>query len=322
MKIGPFCAFPLLLALACAPRPAVRSRPSPPPPTPSPEPKKRTSGSDRVFFVIVPQVEDLNGEAVDQPALVPLACVDRGELRGGRGCLGLIPRGQQVLLEGSHRVAVAGRVRPHCEGEVSRAIGLALWSDPKEEVTYALWPADTKTTLQQIRRGAPYEPSNCRGWCSFERTGHPRVRISTEQRRWLADTVARTAPELGAGQARALEVAQLVTLDLDNDDKEDRIYAVSVVDRDADRYAFLFSAIYYVSGGSPDTLILLRRQDSDAIVLRGTLDLDRDGRRELWLMQIPTSGEGLGHAVLTLGREGPEVIGSHICRPQSDSEGE
>ena len=77
-----------------------------------------------------------------------------------------------------------------------------------------------------------------------------------------------------------------------------------------------------VSGPAKETFVANRAsfEDSDAIVLRATLDLDRDGRRELWLLFVPTSGEGSGHAVISLGREGPEVIGSYFCRPQSDDE--
>jgi len=267
-----------------------------------------------VLFAVVPDTEDPAGQPQGRPALVPLACADQGQLAGGRPCLGLVPLGSEVALEGGRRVVADGRGIALCEEEAGRAVGLTL-AGAVEGAGWAIWPPSALDRVKPARAALPGDPAaTCRGWCSFARTGHPRVRVTEEQRQRLAIAVARIAPELGRRAAR-LQVVQEITLDMEGDGKPERIYSVVVMEPKA-RYAFALSALLLERGLQ---LALLRRQNSDAIVVRGTLDLDGDGGQELHLLLVPTAGAGSGQMLLTLdagGRAG--LVGHYACEPAAE----
>jgi hypothetical protein len=113
-------------------------------------------------------------------------------------------------------------------------------------------------------------------------------------------------------------VVQELVLDVDGDGSDDRIYSVVVMLPERQSYGFSFSALFLASGRRPGQMDLLYRQDSDAIVVRGTLDLDADSNRELWILFSSTDGADDAHAVLSLRRGRPAVVGRYSCRPRTD----
>lgn len=289
---------PLLVLQACTP-------PPPPPPLGPPVPLSGASGAALVLFATSSRAAGRDGEPVDLSVLVPLACRDQSQLTGGFACLGMVPEGSTLALEGGERVTPGMRGRPYCQGRSARTEGLVL-EQPEDTPGYAVWPPSALKAVKPIERGA-----GCRGWCRFDRTGHPRVRIKPAVRRRLLKAARRHGLESGP---ETLEVVQEVTVDLDGDGKPEQLYSVAVPDGETDAYDFSFSALFVVHGTKRPRLLL--RRDSHAVVLRGTVDLDRDGRRELWLLLSPTVGVGDSWVVLARDPRSIEVIGAYSCDPR------
>ncbi len=262
-----------------------------------------------VLFAVLPMIEGLNGQALERSVLVPLACYGRGTLEGGQRCLSFMGQGGMPALEGGETVASENRARPFCPGAYHHVSGLGM----PGQVTagFGIWPAKKLSQVKVPAKGMPWKPSACKGWCAFGRTGHPRVRVEPEQMARLS-AAARAAgmpPEAGD-----LEVLQEYALDMDGDGRLERFYSLAAQARDPDEYAFLFSALVMQAGkGRP---MLVRRQDSAAVVLRGAVDLDGDGRRELWLLLTPTSGGGIAHEVIQIGQGTAVQIGNYTCQPR------
>ncbi len=267
------------------------------------------------LFTVVPQSVADDGRPVDLPALVPLACYEEGRLAGGTLCLGMVPaRTPLAMGEAGDRVVSAGRTRPHCEGEITRDVALGLAD--YEPGTYAVWPAAAHREFSPVRPGAAAGAS-CQGWCSFDRTGHPRVRAPAALRSSLSRTLAPLLKQAGLdADTEALQVVQQVEVDLDGDGAPERFTSVALPDAEQGEYAFAFSALLVANGKRPQERWVLRRQDTAAVVLRGTLDLDQDGTREMWLMLSPTSGGGEAHEVVTLvPGEQAALVGGYGCYP-------
>ena len=292
-----FAIIPIIVALlACKPPPPL------PPPGP-PVPLSGASGAAMVLFAVAPRASGRDGEPVDLPVLVPLACRDQSQLNGGRRCLGMIPEGATGGLEGGEKISPSMRARPYCQGRSARTEGLVL--EQPVDAGFAVWPPSALDAVKPVGGKA------CRGWCRFGRTGHPRVRVKPAVRQRLLEAARDSGLESGS---EVLEVVQQVTADLDGDGKAEQLYSVAVPDPETDEYDFSFSALFVISGtGRPRRLL---RKDSHAVVLRGTLDLDRDGRQELWLLLSPTAGAEDSWVVLARDRRSTEVIGAYQCFPR------
>ena len=240
---------------------------------------------------------------------MPLACFDGTAFLAPGRCLGLIRDLGEVATPTSG-VRVLGRGRYGCP-DSGREVEALVGEGPTPP-SFAVWPRRALSRVTPVKAGAPWQPSGCRGWCGFGRTGHPRVKLTPQRRARVVRAVTDAA---GDEPGRDLEVLQEVTVDLDGDGADERVYSLAVADRQAEGYAFRFSGLFLERGG---TLSLIRRADEDAVVLRGTLDLDGDGLRELWLLHAPTAGQGLTHALITLRTGHPEVIGRYDCRPEEE----
>ena len=262
-----------------------------------------------VLFAVIPLSEGVGGQALEKPALVPLACHGRGALEGGQRCLAFTEEGGVLKLEGGEQVVASGRTRPHCPGGLSRAMGLAL--PGPVSAGFAVWPAKRLAAVTVPTGGKPWEPSACQGWCSFRRAGHPRVRVEATQMARLAAAARAAGLPTDTGP---LEVLQAYTLDQDGDGKAERFFAVAALDPREEDYAFAFSALFME--GARGRPVLVRREDSAAVVLRGAVDLDGDGRRELWLLLTPTSGGGVGHEVVQVTQRRANLLGGYRCTPR------
>ena len=276
--------------------------PPPPPPSPGPPvPLSGAAGSAMVLFAVAPRAAGRDGTAVDLPVLVPLACRDQSQLNGGTACLGMVPEGSTLGLSGGERVTPRMRARPHCPGRSARTEGLVL--EQGADSGFAVWPPSAVMAVWTVRRGA-----GCRGWCRFGRAGHPRVRMKPALALRLRQAAQRHGLESGLEN---LELVQEVIVDLDGDGTPERLYSVAVADASTDSYEFSFSALFLVRKGARPRLLI--RKDSHAVVLRGTVDLDRDGRKELWLLLSPTAGVEDSWMVLAWDRRSTEVMGAYWC---------
>lgn len=296
----------VILCPGCASGPTRSQQPAPPA-----APAKELPGA-RVLFLVIPEVEGGDGLPEDRPVLMPLACQSAGRIMGGQLCLGTLPNNAALALEGGEVVYAQGRSRPYCEGVISRSRGLALSS--VGYATYAVWPPEDLGQVHPTEAGPPYR-TTCRGWCNFGRTGHPRIKIPAPLKPRLSAALA--AAKAGDSVEDA-ELVQTVDVDLDGDGTPERFYSVVIPDPGAEEYSFSFSALYLSWGKGTGALRLVRRADHAAVVVRGTLDLDGDGTRELWLLLTPTSSTGVTHEIQIMVGGRARLIGGYQCHPMQD----
>lgn len=266
-----------LWALGCgeaAPPAAPPAKPTPSIAPPAVQPPAEPHG--RVFLVA--------GES----GLAPVACHlgHVPKFSQGDECLELIKIGSSVRLESGQVVKVTGEGKAEC-GEGKAAVVDAL---PEALRGHAVAPADVDF-VEVIPPTTPDEADRA---------------ADEPLRRRLREAVEREHPELAP--AKGLKVRQVAQVDLDGDGKPETLVAVTVpgVGEDAPpAFAGLFHA--------PEGELPVRKLKSAAgtgvqYMLLGALDLDADGRPELWLNTYDDDGfvwsvEKLGSVDLTeLGR--------------------
>lgn len=275
----PLLALPLL---ALTPGCGEAAPPAPAPaavkaaPVLAPEVKPPATPHGRVFLVA--------GES----GLAPVACHlgHVPKFSQGDECLELVKVGSSVRLESGQVVKVTGEGKAEC-GEGKAAVVDAL---PEALRGHAVAPADVDF-VEVIPPTTPDEADKA---------------ADEPLRRRLREAVEREHPELAP--AKGLKVRQVAQVDLDGDGKPETLVAVTVpgVGEDAPpAFAGLFHA--------PEGELAVRKLKGAAgtgvqYMLLGALDLDADGRPELWLNTYDDDGfvwsvEKLGSVDLTeLGR--------------------
>jgi hypothetical protein len=206
--------------------------------------------------------------------LAPLVCRDEGRLGGGARCDRLASRVPSVGLEGGRRAKVLGRGSVACAERDAPA--LLVEAEEYEEPGFAAWPAEALAKIKPTLAPFPGKPVRCRGWCRFNRTGHRRVRVTPEVANRLGDAVESAYGSRPDG----LRVLQEVRADAD------LLHSVVLMDRSTEEYDFAFSALFLTQDNK---LHLLRREDGDAVVVRGTFDLGTGSSKP---------ARGLGHGSL------------------------
>lgn len=259
-----------------------------------------------MLFVMAKTTVGLGGEVKSREAAVPLACLLGEELASGRRCLGLVHPGDPVALDTGQQLRVKGLGRAFCHEQATDNAALIL-DGVAPGARHAIFPPSASDLVQP--------PASCRGWCTFNRTGHPRVKVSREQRHLLGQAVSTL---IRSAEEPRIEVVQLVVVDLDGKGAADTLFSVVVRDQEVKGYAFSFSGLFLVRGNQPNKVTLLHRKDSDAIVVRGTMDLNRDGQRELWLLLYPTEIVGITHLVQHLQDDRPLIFGRYACLQQAE----
>jgi hypothetical protein len=104
---------------------------------------------------------------------------------------------------------------------------------------------------------------------------------------------------------------QKASLDVDADGKKELfVSAVMLNPSDPDRY--LFSGLFMAPGGDLANVQLIDRvkKGTDVVKLFGAVDLDGDGKRELWT-GVAFEG-GAGERIVQLGAE-PKPLGKWTC---------
>jgi hypothetical protein len=234
---------------------------------------------------------------VVEGALLPLGCFDqpRKALRPGSECLDLPPPGAEVRLSAGETSVVktlGEPTEPLCtrgEGrKTARAIpGLTTGAN----FEWAVWPRSTFKEVVVVPDETVFS------------TGKP---LDGPERTALAAAIKRV------GQAEGELVAhQIARLPAAQEGSQDLFYSVFVTDPAAEEYRF--SGIFLAPGGNLERLQLLEqsRSKKDVFEVRGALDLDGNGTRELWLRMI--FDEGAGDALVRVDAQGARRLGSWSC---------
>ena len=223
-----------------------------------------------------------------EAGLAPVAChlAHVPKFSQGDECLALLKTGSNARLESGQVSRITGVGKADCgEGQA------ALVEAPPETLRgHATAPVETDfvevippVTPAEADKAAP-EPLRAR----------------------LREALAREFPDLAA--AKPLQVRQVAQIDLDADGKPETLVVVAVPAADPDAPP-AFSGLYVVPEGEVPVRKLKGEPGSGVqYMLLGALDLDADGRPELWLNTYDDDGfawsvEQLGSVELTeLGR--------------------
>ncbi len=270
-------ALPLVGTLACkgADEPAADKKedkkaaplPEPPPEPAVPEmdlsgPKPPEVGA--VFFSV-------------DGALLPLACFDPASkaIKGGNDCRTMVAEGSEVYMASSFGKKTLDKTATGTKDSLcgdQNALPTPQL-DAGGAFDWAVWPKSVAPGVVQI------DPKT---WSDRG------ALLSDDERAKVEAAIAKTSPAKGEFRSRQKAMA-----DIDGDGK-DEIFVSAVIAHPTDPDRNLFSALYMAPGGNWDALILLDRakKEIDVVRLRGTVDLDGDGKRELWTGIIVEGGAG------------------------------
>jgi hypothetical protein len=229
-------------------------------------------------------------------ALVPLACFDKakGAVVAGAECSALVAEGSEVYMESSFgkknlEKTGAGTVVSTCgdEGATPTAT-LSAGAD----YDWAVWPKSVAPTFEQL---SPDTWSD-RG-----------ARLEEAEAKAIQDAIAKQGDPKGEFLSK-----QKATIDIDGDNKKE-LFVSAVIINAADTNTYLFSGLLMAPGGDLANVQLIDRAKKgtgDIIKLFGAVDLDGDGKRELWT-GISFDG-GAGERVVQLGAQ-PTPLGKWTC---------
>jgi hypothetical protein len=244
------------------------------PPAPEPEPEPAVPEMD----LSGPKPPEVNAVffSVDG-ALLPLACYDAAskKLEGGNACGSKVAEGSEVYMASSFGKKTldktgAGTKASLCADENALPTPQL---DAGGAFDWAVWPKSLAPTVVQI------DPKT---WSDRG------ALLSDEEKAKVEAAIAKTSQAKGEFRSR-----QKANVDIDGDGK-DEIFVSAVIAHPTDPDRNLFSALYMAPGGNWDGLVLLDRgkKDIDVVRLRGVVDLDGDGKRELWTGIIFEGGSG------------------------------
>lgn len=241
-------------------------KPEAPPAVPEPDP--------------LPPEVDLSGPSAPETstvffsvdgAMIPMACFDKPKkkLLSGARCLSLIADDATVLLaseSGRALDTVKGKKNALCELSDRPTSLTTPGLDAGNTYTYAAFP-------KALGRSVLVVPSATES----NRATQLDSSLST---RLLDAASGQSRTSLEGGRLRA---AQRATLDLNDDGKKTEFISVIVSSTD-DADKVLFSGLFALTGDGDATPQLLETaKGQDIVRVRGAVDLDGDGQRELWL---------------------------------------
>jgi hypothetical protein len=292
-------ALSLVLAgtLACPseekPAEDTKKAPKPVEPAPQPEPVPDVPEMD----LSGPKPPEVNAVffSVDG-ALLPLACYDATtkQLKGGNECGSMVAQGSEVYMASSFGKKTldktgAGTKTSLCADENALPTPQL---DAGGAFDWAVWPKSLAPTVVQI------DPKT---WSDRG------ALLSDDEKAKVEAAIAKTSQAKGEFRSR-----QKANVDIDGDGK-DEIFVSAVIAHPTDPDRNLFSALYMAPAGNWDDLLLLDRgkKDIDVVRLRGVVDLDGDGKRELWTGIIFEGGAG--DRVMRIAGGKPESLASWTC---------
>lgn len=228
-------------------------------------------------------------------ALLPLACFnkDKGEIAPGSECAALVSEGSETYMESSFgkkalEKTEAGTKNSLCGDEGAIPVSSL---DSGADYDWAVWPKSLGPEVVQL------DPDT---WSDRG------ARLEEVEAKAVQAAIAEAGVNKGEFQPK-----QKAAVDVDGDGKDELfVSAVMLNPRDPD--AYLFSGLFMAPGGDLGSLQLIDRakKGTDQIKIFGVVDLDGDGKRELWT-GISFDG-GAGERIVVLGDE-PKSLGKWTC---------
>lgn len=235
---------------------------------------------------------------VVEGALLPLACFDKeqGKMLSGAPCLQMAAAGEEARLssvDSAFNRPVGEPTEPQCMAGSGKKVALAVEGiSESANFKYAAWPP---SALKVVK------------WVPEDTTSPQRTRLDDDE----AETLLAAVRKQG-GRGDELRAHQVAEVDVDDDGKRDKIYAVFIPHPTLSEQ-YNWSGIFWAKDGDLDNLVLLDRSKTkrDVFEVRGTLDLDGDKTNELWLRLV--FAEGAGDRIVQIDGGQPKALGSWSC---------
>lgn len=230
-------------------------------------------------------------------ALLPLACFDKdkGALATGSDCVGLVAEGSEVYMKSSFGKEAlektgAGTTNSICGDE--GAIPCAAL-EQGADYDWGVYPKSLAPDFVQIDP----ETWSDRG-----------ARLEEAEAKAVQSVIAANRK---GGKDGEFQPRQKAAADIDGDGK-DELFVSAVLINPSDPDTYLFSGLFMAPGGDLGQMQLVdkTKRGADEIKLFGAVDLDGDGKRELWT-GISFEG-GAGERVIQLG-DSPKPLGKWSC---------
>jgi hypothetical protein len=293
--VVPLFALALLTAPGCKSEPEPEKTEKAPPKEPEPLPVDNTPAEPQ-FDLTGPKPPETSSVVFSvDGGLLPLACFDKDKktLVTGADCVALVAEGSEVYMESSFGKKAlektgAGTTMSTCGDE--GAIPTAALS-AGAEYDWAVWPKSVAPTFEQL---SPDTWSD-RG-----------ARLEEPEATAIQAAIAKHRDSKGEFLPK-----QKATIDVDGDGKKE-LFVSAVLISPSDPDTYLFSGLFMAPGGDLGNIVLIDRakKGTDVIKLFGAVDLDGDGKRELWT-GIAFEG-GAGERIVQLGAE-PKPLGKWTC---------
>lgn len=232
-------------------------------------------------------------------ALIPLACFDKdkGKLAGGKDCLKMVEKDAEVFLGSEYGRALDKVGDPKnalCEvSDKPTSLGTPA-IDQGQTYEWATVPKSLATVAEQVKSDTKSDTA---------------VQLSEDEKAKLTEAVNAAKPSAAKGELRCNQKADI---DIDGDGKAERFFSVLVGHpKSPDRS--LYSALFMAKGGDIGQLVMVEssKRDLDVITLQGAVDLDGDGKRELWVAL--TFDGGSGDRIVVLEGDKPKPLAKWTC---------
>ncbi|MCA9696108.1 MAG: hypothetical protein KC431_01200 [Myxococcales bacterium] len=211
-------------------------------------------------------------------SLLPIGCFDKAKnaLASGSDCAALVAEGSEVYMEDSFGKKAlektgAGTANSLCGDEGALPVA-ALTEGAVYD--WAVWPKSLGPTFKQI---SPDTWSD-RG-----------ARLEEVEAKAVQAAMAKVRNVNGEFQPK-----QKASIDIDGDGK-DELFVSAIMLNPSDPDTYLVSGLFVAMGGDLGTMTLVEKAKpgrADVIRLRGVVDLDGDGKRELWTGVLFDGGNG------------------------------
>jgi hypothetical protein len=200
---------------------------------------------------------------LERDGLLPIACFDpsRKRAQGGVDCLYLVPEGDSVVTDRGQSLVVGKRQDVSCPRGNAHQPGLGLKEVQSESKSYfAVWPREALGRLMITTGGLK-----------------PTAAELGELEALLRQTFSQESTDMLPASQRALVVYTGESVDLDGDGAPDRVFSGVVDSLEGLRFTGLLGFLS-THGGKPS---IIHRDPAYTYYLRGSVDLDGSGGREL-----------------------------------------
>lgn len=229
-------------------------------------------------------------------ALLPLACFnkDKNQILAGKECGGLVAESSEVYMESSFGNKALDKTAAGTKSSLCGDAGAIPTPqlDGGAAYDWAVWPKSLAPDFKQMHP----DTWSDRG-----------ARLEEAEAKAIQDAIAKIRNVQGDFLPK-----QKATVDVDGDGK-DELFVSAILGNPADPDTYLFSGLFMAPGGDLSKVVLIDRskKGADVIRLRGVVDLDGDGKRELWTSV--TFDGGNGDRLVQLAGAEPKPIGGWTC---------